>query len=50
MLQQGKIFEQRFYRNLNTLGLCGPVILSRNTQSEHVAEGENFQTKLLMEH
>ena len=37
------MFEQRYYRNLNTLRLCRPVLLSGNFQSEHVEAGENFE-------
>jgi len=28
MSQQGKVLKQRYYRNLNTVGLCRPVLLA----------------------
>ena len=34
------MFKQRYYRKINTLNLCRPVLLSGNVQSEHVAEVE----------
>ena len=34
------MFKQRYYRNIYTLTLCRPVLLSGNVQSEHVAAGE----------
>ena len=37
------MFKQRYYRKINTLSLCSPVLLSGNVQSEHVAEVENIQ-------
>jgi len=43
MSQKGKLFRQRYCRNLNTLSLCSPVLLSGNLQSEHVAAGEVFR-------
>jgi len=43
------MFKQRYYRNLNTLILCRPVLLSGILQSEHVAAGEIFQTMILSE-
>jgi len=46
----GKIFKQRYYRNINTLSLSRPALFSGNVQSEHVAAGEMFQTKILSEH
>ena len=45
----GENFKQRYYRNINTLRLCRPVLLSGNFQSEHVAAGENVETKILSE-
>jgi len=42
MSQQWKGFKQRYYRYLNILSLCRPVLLSGNVQSEHVAAGEVF--------
>jgi len=50
MSQQWKEFKQRYYRNINTLALCMPVLLSGNVQSEHVATVESFQTTTLSEH
>jgi len=50
MSQQGKEFKQRYYRNLNTLRLCRPVLLSGNLQTDHVAAGEMVQTTVLSEH
>jgi len=41
MLQQGKYFKQLYYRNLNTLSLSSPVLLSGNVQSEQFAAGES---------
>jgi len=43
MSQQGKVFKQLFYRNLNNLSLCRPVLLSGNVPSKHVAAGESVQ-------
>jgi len=43
------MFKQRYYRNINLLSLCRPVLLSGNVQSEHVAVGESFQTTILSE-
>jgi len=43
------MFKQRYYRKLNTLRLCRPVLLSGNVQSEHVAHGESIQTTILSE-
>jgi len=37
-----KYFIQRYYRKLNILSLCRPVLLSGNVQNEHVAAGEVF--------
>jgi len=47
MSQQGKWFKQRYYRNINTLSFCRPVLLSGNLQSEHVATVEKVQTTIL---
>ena len=49
MSQQGKLFKQRYYRNINTLSLSRPVLLSGNIQSEHIAAGESVQTTILFE-
>jgi len=40
MSLQGKAFKQRYYRNINTLRIRRPVLLSGKFQSEHVAGGE----------
>jgi len=50
MSQQGKDYKQRYYRNINTLSLCRPVLLSGYVKSEHVAAGEIVQTTILSEH
>jgi len=47
MSQQGKGFKQRYYRNLNNLKLCRPVLLSGNVQFAHVAAGDIVQIKIL---
>jgi len=39
MLQQGKGLKQLYYRNLYSLSLCRPLLLSGNVQTEHVALG-----------
>jgi len=44
MLHMEKAFKQRYYRNLNILSSCWPVLLSGNFQTEHVAAGESVQT------
>jgi len=44
MSQQGKVFKERYYRNINSLKLCTPLLISRNVQSEHVSTGEGVQT------
>jgi len=49
MSQQSKGVKQRYYRNLNNLRVCRPVLLSGNLQSEHVAAGEIVQTTILLE-
>jgi len=50
MSQQGKLFKQRYYWNLNNLRTSRPVLLSGNVQSEHVEAGEIVQTSVLSEH
>jgi len=45
MSQQGKVFKQRYYRNVNALTICRTVLLSGNFQSEHVAADDIFQTR-----
>jgi len=47
MSQQGKCSNKRYYRNLNTLKLRRPVLLSGNFESEHVAAGEIVQTTII---
>jgi len=49
MSQQGNVFKERYYRKLNILSLCTPVLLSGNFQSEHVAAGVSIQTTILSE-
>ena len=49
MMQQRKLFKKRYYRNIYTLGLCSPVLLSGNVQSQHVAADEIVQTSILSE-
>jgi len=50
MPQQGMVFKQRYYQNMNNLSLCRAVLLSGNAQSGHVAARERFQTTILSEH
>ena len=45
----GKLLKQGYYRKLNFLSLCRPVLLSDIVQSEHVAAVESVQTKILLE-
>jgi len=47
MSQQWKVSKQRYYRTLNTLGLCRPLLLSGYVQSEHVAAVESIQATIL---
>jgi len=49
MSHQRKCFKQRYYRNMNNLSLCRPVLFSGNFQSEHVAAVETVQTTILSE-
>ena len=49
MPQQGKCFKQRYYQNIDTFSMCGPVLLSGNDQSENFATGESFHTTILSE-
>jgi len=49
MPQQGKVFKQRYYGNINNLSLFMAVLLSGNIQSENVASVENVQTTILSE-
>jgi len=48
--QKWKVLKQRYYRKINTLGVCRPVLLSVNIQTELVAESEGVQTTILSEH
>jgi len=50
MSQQGKLFKQRYYRNITNLSLYRPELLSGNLQSAQVAVGEIIQTSILSEH
>jgi len=47
--QQGKVYKQRYYRNINNLRHCRPLLLSGNDQSEHVTAGEVFKQTILSE-
>ena len=49
MLQQGKRFNQRYYKNINNFTLCRLVLLSGNVQSEHVAGVVSVQATILSE-
>jgi len=49
MSYQGNVFKQRYYRNINTLRVSRPVLISGNFQSEHVAAGKSVQTTILSE-
>jgi len=48
MSHQWKLFKQRYYRNLNILILCRPVLLSGNVQSEHDATGEIEENDIIV--
>jgi len=50
MSQKRKFFKQGYYRYINNLSLCRPVLLSGNVQSEHVAAVEKSQRTILSEH
>jgi len=41
--QKWKVLKQRYYRKINTLSLCSPVLLSGNVRSERFAAGEVVQ-------
>jgi len=45
MSQQGRLFKHRYYRDINNLSQCSPVLLSGNVQSEYVAAGEVVQKR-----
>jgi len=45
MSQQWKVFKQRYYRKINNLRLCRPVLLLDNVQSKHFAAGEKFKQR-----
>jgi len=46
----GEVLKKRYYRNINSLSLCRPVLPSGNVQSEHVGAGESVQATILSEH
>jgi len=46
----GEDFKQRYYRIINTLSFCSPVLLSGNVQFEHVAAGEILHSTILSKH
>jgi len=46
----GESFKQPYYRYINTLIFCRPVLRPGNVQSENVAAGEMVQTTILSEH
>jgi len=50
MSQNGELFKQRYYWNINNLSISRPVLLSGTVQSEHVAAVEMFQKTTLSEH
>jgi len=39
------MLKQRYYRNINNLSLCRPVLLSGNDQSEHIAARKLFKQR-----
>jgi len=45
MSQQGKGFKQRYYRVINTLSFCMPVLPSGIYQSEHVTADVSDQIR-----
>ena len=45
----GEGFKQQYYRNINNLRLCMPLLLSGNVQSENIAAEESVQTTILLE-
>ena len=45
----GEVFKQQYYRNINNLRLCKPLLLSGNVQSENIAAEESVQTTILLE-
>jgi len=49
MSQQVKVLKQIYYRNVNVLSLCRPVLLSGNVQFEHVGARESVQRTILLE-
>jgi len=46
----GERFQTKYYRIINNLSLCRPLLLPGNFQSEHVAAVEMFQTTILSDH
>ena len=49
MSQEGKAYKERYYRKINTLNICRPVLHSDNVQSEHVVAGESVERTILLE-
>ena len=45
MSQQGKVFKQRYNRNMNTLRICSKMLFSGNVEIENVATGERFKQR-----
>ena len=45
MSRKRKVFKQRYYRNLNNLSLCRPVLLSGNPNLNTSQEGEIFKQR-----
>jgi len=45
MSQQGKVFKQRYYRNIKNLRFCRSVLLSGNFQSEYFAAEKVFKQR-----
>jgi len=43
------MFKHAYYRNINTLRHCMPVLLTGNDQFEHVAGGKVFKQNILSE-
>jgi len=39
------MFKRSYYRNINTLSLCRPVLLSGNLQSDYFAAGKVFKPR-----
>jgi len=45
----GKVFKKGYYRNINNLRSCRPLLLSGNVQSEYVAARKVFKQTILSE-